>query len=310
MSSNKEESSNPGSPFAAWMESAGQFWTSTAKAWTGASGNAGSGGASMNDSVNRMRAALETSMKVWEALFSSMSRPEAGEAFLKGTSVLPEVALKMMRTGWDGYFHLFQQWLRKVESGGEPGQAFSFENLDQDMFKTWMEYYEKDIQPLLNIPQLGLARFYQERLNQTADRFNQYQAAMSEFLHLLSRPFEKSFRAMEEKLDHMLRGGESSEGFKDYYGMWIKLLEGHYMNLFKSDEFLKSLHRTLAAGQDFKMAQRGVLEDCLQSLPIPTNKDMDELYKEIYLLKKKVKDLSRKLENRESRESRKSQARS
>jgi hypothetical protein len=31
-------------------------------------------------------------------------------------------------------------------------------------------------------------------------------------------------------------------------------------------------------------------------MPIPTNKDMDELYKEIYLLKKKVRELSRKLD--------------
>jgi hypothetical protein len=310
MSSKKEDNSSPWSPFEAWMQAAGQFWTSTSKAWTGASRNTGRESASMSDSASRLQEAVETSMKVMEAMFSSMSRPEVNEAFLKGTNILPEVALKMMRTGWDGYFYLYQQWLRKVEAAGEPGKPFSYENLDQDMFETWMEYYEKDVKPLLNIPQLGLARLYQERLNQTADNFNRYQAAMSEFLHLLSRPIEKSLRTMEEKLDHILREGELSESFKDYYSMWIKLLEGHYMNLFKSEEFLKSLGRTLAAGQDFKMAQRRVLEDCLQSLPIPTNKDMDELYKEIYLLKKKIKDLSRKLENRESLESRESQARS
>jgi polyhydroxyalkanoate synthesis regulator phasin len=33
----------------------------------------------------------------------------------------------------------------------------------------------------------------------------------------------------------------------------------------------------------------------LQNLPIPTNKDMDELYKDLYILKKRVKELERKV---------------
>jgi len=36
----------------------------------------------------------------------------------------------------------------------------------------------------------------------------------------------------------------------------------------------------------------------MQSLPIPTNKDMDELSKELYLLKKKVRELEKKLEEK------------
>ncbi len=311
MSSDKKEGGHPESPFAVWLESTAQFWASAAQMWPDAtSGKPDASSASANDSVSRLRESFQTSMKVWKATLSGMSRPEVSETFLKGTSVLPEVALRMMRTGWDGYFHLFQQWLRKVESAGEPVKAYSFENLDQDLFKTWMEFYGKDIEPLLNIPQLGLTRFYQERIFQTADQFNRYQAAMSEFLHMLSLPLEKSLRAMEKKLEGMLEEGELSEDFKDYYTLWVKLLEGHYMTLFKSGEFLKCLSRTLAAGQDFRIAQTRMIEDSLQSLPIPTNRDMDELCKEIYLLKKKVKDLSRKLENRESEESQETRANS
>ena len=35
--------------------------------------------------------------------------------------------------------------------------------------------------------------------------------------------------------------------------------------------------------------------DMLQNLPIPTNKEMDELYKDLYILKKRVKELERKV---------------
>jgi polyhydroxyalkanoate synthesis regulator phasin len=44
------------------------------------------------------------------------------------------------------------------------------------------------------------------------------------------------------------------------------------------------------------MTTEKVLEDILRMLPVPNQKDMDELYKEIYLLKKKVKTLEKEKE--------------
>ena len=49
----------------------------------------------------------------------------------------------------------------------------------------------------------------------------------------------------------------------------------------------------VAALEDYKMTSAKVVEDILAMFPVPTQKDMDELYKEIYLLKKKVKALEK-----------------
>ena len=68
------------------------------------------------------------------------------------------------------------------------------------------------------------------------------------------------------------------------------------MTLFKSPEYLQTLSRTLSTVAEFRTAQQEMLVDAMKSLPIPTNKDMDDLYKEFYLLKKKVKELEKKLE--------------
>jgi hypothetical protein len=43
-----------------------------------------------------------------------------------------------------------------------------------------------------------------------------------------------------------------------------------------------------------------VLVDVLQSLPIPTNREMDELYKEFHALKKTVKEMAKKIKKLES----------
>ena len=87
----------------------------------------------------------------------------------------------------------------------------------------------------------------------------------------------------------------SPEEFKDYYRRWLKVLEGHYMTLFKSPEYTRTMSHTLNALEDFTLAKQELLAEALEALPIPTHRDMDELYREVYLLKKQVKDLSKKM---------------
>ena len=137
-------------------------------------------------------------------------------------------------------------------------------------------------------------------MNRAADEFNLYQEALAEFMYMLYLPMEKSLQVMQDKLEEISKQGKLSDNFKDYYNMWIKILEGHYMTLFKSPEYTRVLSKLLTATEDFKMAKQEVLVDLLSNLPIPTNKDMDELCKEIYLLKKKVKELEKKLNGSES----------
>jgi hypothetical protein len=83
--------------------------------------------------------------------------------------------------------------------------------------------------------------------------------------------------------------------------MWVKILEGHYMSLFKSNEYTRVMADTLTAFEDFISARNRIFTDAMQSLPIPTNKDLDELYDELYHLKKRVKEMERA--NKELRKS-------
>jgi len=45
---------------------------------------------------------------------------------------------------------------------------------------------------------------------------------------------------------------------------------------------------------EFSMAKNAVLEDFLSAFPIPKQTDMDDLYHELYVLKKRIKALEKK----------------
>lgn len=287
--------------FAEWMKSAADFWLSAAKAGP-------LGGfkvpepmqASAAGYSTRMQEGFQALLKIWQNSAAALSSPQTLESLFRGMTASPDAALRILRTTWDGYFQLYQMWVKQTGKAGEAGKACNFEGLQPDAFKEWTGFYEKEIQPFLKMPQVGLARLYQERANDAVDKFAQYQTAIAEFLNMLNTPVEKSLRVMEEKLVEMSREGTLPENFKDYYNMWIKVLEGHYMTLYKTPEYVECLGRTMNAVQDYKAAREKVLIDLLQVLPIPTNRDMDDLYKEFYVLKKKVKEMAKKIENTES----------
>ncbi|MDD3581409.1 MAG: poly(R)-hydroxyalkanoic acid synthase subunit PhaE, partial [Desulfobacca sp.] len=234
-----------------------------------------------------------SSLKLGQAFFSALAKPETGAAAVKGVQAVPEIFFKLAQTWGEGFFLLFQQWQQGMVRAGQPVQPYQFKGLDRDTFRAWMELYEQDLRPWLNLPQLGLTRVSQEKINQMVDRSIRFQSALADFLYLLYLPLEKSLLVMQAKLAEATQEGKLSEDFKVYYKMWIKILEGHYLIIFQSPEYLDALRQTVNALNDFSIAKQELLAEAFRTLPVPTHKDMDELYKELYLLKKQVKELAR-----------------
>lgn len=224
-----------------------------------------------------------------------MNEPESAEAAAKAVGTLPELILKMARSGWEASFQIQQHIMEKVGKIGQRTEAYNFDNLDQDVFKALTDIYEKELQQYFNIPQLGLTRFYQERFNKFLDKKNIFESTLAEFLSVVYLPVEKSFKVLEEKLKSMAEQGILPKEVNETYAIWIKILEGHYMNLFKSREYTQILHDTISRMEDYLLARNNCIQDFLQLFPVPTNKEMDELYKEFHLLKKRVKELEKKV---------------
>jgi len=295
----KEKDTGMESLFAEWTKSATDLWGNMARMQTGvfwpfAPSDTGKG------SGQKTQKAWESSGKIVEALAKMFTDPENLDSFWQsyqgGIDSLPEFFMKMTRQSWDGYMDLQTRWAERAAKMGQTTKAYNFDDIDQETFTLFREIYEKEIQKFLNVPQLGLNRFYQERMAKAVDKHNIYQAALGEFLYMFYIPIEKTSGVMQEKVGELIENGEISDNFKDYYNMWIKILEGHYMTLLQSPEYTRVMNNTINALVNYRKARDEVLYDILQKLPIPTNKDMDELYKDFYLLKKKVRELSAKLE--------------
>jgi polyhydroxyalkanoate synthase subunit PhaE len=287
----KPSQAKPSTDFAeTWLNMARQFWSG----FPGTPPRNPSESKTSEDSASRSsQEALLSIFKTWGTISSALSEPSAMNIIANGMLSLPDIMSRFFQTGMNGFLKTQEQLQDKLKDMGQKTEAYRFDNMDKDTIRVWSEFYDKEIRRYLKVPQLGLNRFYQERFNQTVDRFNVFNATLAEFMQILMLPMEKTFHVMQDKIEAQVQERSIPDDPHEYYRMWVKILEGHYMTLFKSPKYTKALAETMNTYEEYLSSRNQLLTDAMQSLPIPTNKDLDELYEEIYRLKKRIKDLEK-----------------
>jgi hypothetical protein len=294
MSDKQQGQSGPETLFSEWMKTTGNMWTDALQAWSDIGTRFQQQGFFDKNTGGSARTSLDTAAKAFKAASAAMSEPTVMESLFKGVGAMPEILVRLSQTGLMGFLQAQHKWFEQAGRIGKSAEAYRFDDLDENAFRAWADIYENELRQFFQIPQLGLTRFYQEKMNRALDKHNQFQTALGEFFRILHLPMSRSLGVLQEKMGEMAEAGELPEDPKAYYNMWIKILEGHYMTLFQSQEYIETLGRTLETMSEFSSARDEVVEDMLSSLPIPKQTDMDELYREIYLLKKRIKILEKK----------------
>lgn len=242
----------------------------------------------------RVTESLQSSLAMWQAMLGALSGPDTMERFQQATEMTPDLALGFAQTclqSLNGLQANAAEWLQKR---GDALSDADVQELDRELLKSLTDTYEQEFSRYLKVPQIGLSRMSQERSLNAADKMNLFQLQLSGFLHLLYMPIEKSLKTLQKEMTAMAEAGTIDEKPKTYYNFWIKSMEGYYMELFQQEEYKDAMHKTLFALHEFSDAKNEIINDQLKQLNVPTNLDFDELSKEIYLLKKRVRGLERK----------------
>ena len=229
----------------------------------------------------------------FQALSSLTGSPKPDD--LQDVKSTPDLMLKLIQPFWNYSIKLQKQWAEITGVTAE-GQPESMAELFKQITKTLFEEYGEDFRKILNVPQLGLNRYYQERFNQAIEKASVFQSALADFLQLLMIPMERSYFSVQEEIARMEKEGKAViKESQALYQLWIRKLEAHYMTLLRSEDYINTLRETLGHLHDYRSARAAFFTDLLRELPIPNNKDMDELYRDLHILKKRVKELERKV---------------
>ena len=221
---------------------------------------------------------------------------------IKGMQEMTESLNKIVKSGLAACVNSQKQWMHSAENIHELVSGLDSNHSGSELFEIFKTIYKKEISRFFSIPQLGLTRFYQERVMQLIDKFNLFQANLLEFIFLLYLPIGQSFKMLQKTLAIMNEKKALPENFNEYYQMWVKMLEEKYMELFQSTEYVAVLGKAMEALNDFLSARQAITQDFLKMSGIPVEKDLDELYKDIYTLKKRIAQLEKIIDEKSNSE--------
>jgi hypothetical protein len=211
---------------------------------------------------------------------------------------------------------LFGEWFRMMgRAGTSVTEALSPpppppKPQPQGLFEWWNELFQGNdafkgwglpaIPPIFSgavsgdspqVPQVGMLRLYQERFLKFIERTKSLVGSYTDFTKIMQASLDNASRGLQARIADLAMQGKPPSGMQELYDIWLEILEKQYMEAMRSAEFLTALKEVMDQTQAFKKARDEFFTDLLRGLPIPTNTEMDALYKELYNLKREVREL-------------------
>ncbi|TRZ90156.1 MAG: hypothetical protein D4R88_04180 [Methanosarcinales archaeon] len=163
----------------------------------------------------------------------------------------------------------------------------------QEYFDQWLKVYNATTGRLVEMPALGPTREKSEKMMKGFSTFvDLYTAWMDSSVNFQS-VFMEAMRRVHEKTGSEMEGEISPEKCKDFYKIWIETYSETFKEFLKSGHFASDMGKLNSHLMDFQKYNREMLEEnYLKPMNLPTKTEIDEINKELYQLKKTVKELT------------------
>ena len=285
-----------------WISTASKFWENSFKLQNQAVENMTDSMNFLNKTASQSNDSQKMGKSTMDFVVSFFSKPENATAFTRVSEVLPLLITNLSHNLAANFTEIQSRLTEKGTHFGRRLNELDMETFNRNIFAIWKDIYESDFQKFYTIPSLGITRNYQEQINSAMDAGNRTYIAFAEFMNLLYLPVEKAGASVIEECREMMEKEELPDDPKKIYKSWIKTLEGNYMQMLQSPEYTAALNNLINTLSEHKDSRDKVFQALLNQLQIPTNREMDELYREIYLMKKKINRLEKRVKDQEAKQ--------
>lgn len=226
----------------------------------------------------------QESLKTWQAF-------QEGQG-TNGSS--PNAWTEMARSGWETMAKM-----ASTSNGEAPfwSMGAGAEN-SREIMQRLMGFVAEEMGRFASLPALGLLRNYHEKAAEVTEKCNHFVLTLTEYLFLMFTPFEGAARMVQESIKASTSGEGQRWDSDAVYNLWLKELERAFFTLYSSEKYLQALRRVVEAMGEYNLARQAVLSDCLRAMGVPSERDLDDLYKDLYDIKKRIASLEKAKSNR------------
>lgn len=149
----------------------------------------------------------------------------------------------------------------------------------------------------LAMPPVGYTREWQEQQQEWSRLLMEYTRSVQAFGALLGRVVQRALDLFGRRMTEKTQAGESFEGLRAIYNLWIDCGEEAYAEQVAGTEFPQLQADMVNALMRMKRHEQLMLEEILTALNMPTRREMDTTHRRVYELQQQLSRLQDTLED-------------
>jgi class III poly(R)-hydroxyalkanoic acid synthase PhaE subunit len=191
-------------------------------------------------------------------------------------------------------------------------KVFGLSPFENSFFKPLKDYLKnvditnlifsnEELNKFLKSPALGLTREFVETVKKVIQNYIEYLKQLKIFDQQLTEKGKESFEKFLKNIFELSKKGENLDDFDKIFKKWIETNEEIFQEYLKSDEFGKFLSEFTKVSAQLKKSLDEYTFQTLKDTNIATKTELDRAYKEIYNLKKELRELKKTLNKKEKK---------
>ncbi len=171
------------------------------------------------------------------------------------------------------------------------GRPETFLNVFHNLFMA----FDNTIGKVFHIPAVGKDREKVELIMRGFDDLAVFLARNTAFQYKI---YVTGIEAMEKVLETVaqkIKNGEEIKTFEEFFDLWIDVNEREFFEVFRTEEFSRMQGELLDSSLNVRRHFQKLMELYLFDFPVALRSEMDDLYRTVYDLKKKVRNLEEQL---------------
>ncbi|MGH2720748.1 MAG: poly(R)-hydroxyalkanoic acid synthase subunit PhaE, partial [Actinomycetota bacterium] len=197
---------------------------------------------------------------------------------------------------WNLYLETLQTLSRPLMEAsaraGDPGAADHVSGLTRFSDLSW-DVLERTFGRLLQSPSIGFTRELNEKLLGAFSAWLEFKRATMDYQVALSTALSRSATTFLQELAARAGRGESIVGLRELLRLWGDTLDDVLIESFRSDEYARVQGRLVKAAMSYRIRERDAVDVLLKIGHVPTRRDIDEVSRSLYELRKEVRAVAR-----------------
>lgn len=172
------------------------------------------------------------------------------------------------------------------------GGAHGMDGWMQQM-RPWLENLQRDGDRWMHLPTFGLSREHQERWQQLAQAYQDYQRQVGEYDQLMLQVAQDAFVRFERKLEEHVEPGRQLQNARALFDLWIDAAEEAYAQVAMSSDFRHAYGGLANAQARLRLGVQREVEQVCTLFGMPTRTEVDSAHRKIVELERSLRRATR-----------------